>query len=719
MRCEPRLKDDAVPSKFLVPEFSEACTKLTLQGIIEIDRSENSIVSLGETNITSELTSVEIQDSIPAGSSQSENFIEDSNQLEHLLEKLERLKKDNENLKESLHQKVRSINEKDKIIHERDKIINEKNKIINEKQKIIDEKEKKLEKKDKTLGIKKKTISKFQRQEKKYKEILNRIFTPGQIKMLINENRKQVKWCSDDISSAMSLHSVSARAYRFIRKTMKVPLPSVSTLRNWAQKFDVTPGILNGVLRIMKLKGESMTVLERLTVLSYDEVYISNDIAINRRDEQIIGPHKTTQVVMARGLFNKWKQPVFYNYDRAMDKKLLENIIMKLYENGFTVVATTSDLGSSNSIVKNYLKIETQENQQCYFEHPSDNKLLIHVFADMPHLMKLARNHFLDSGFFYKGIHLTKKILEQILQNRGEGDDMTMAYKLTEKHLTVRGTERQRVSMAVQVFSNSVAASIKSFGTKGYIENWETASYVVQLFNDWFDVLNSRKMYGTRKGLHAYGIELEHQNRILREMDQFIKEMRVGTHKSMIPFQRGISLTCNSLPSLFNYLQDTFGHDQVKYLMTYRLNQDVLENTFSYIRRMGGNNDHPNALQFQHRLRWYILGKYSMDFFSLQTNTVPVDKDSSLINAHDISNCMADDAYVLTTIFPENSSIKENSESIETEKLEESQAREDPAHIVDCESLRIIKEFAYSPMERDDNSEGEYQIKKNNKGTMI
>lgn len=556
--------------------------------------------------------------------------------------------------------------------------------------------------------MKEKIISKSLRQEKKYKEILNRIFTPGQIKMLTNEKQKQVKWCADDISSAMSLHSVSPRAYRFIQKTMKIPLPSVSTLKHWAQKFNVTPGILVDVLRIMKLKGENMTVIERLTVLSYDEVYVSNDIAINRRDEQIVGPHKTTQVVMARGLFNKWKQPVFYEYDRPMDKDLLNNIIMKLYESGFTVVATISDLGSSNSTVKNNLKIGTEGNQQCYFEHPSDNKFLIHVFADVPHLMKLARNHFLDSGFLYKGIHLTKKVLEQVLQYRGEDDDMTMAYKLKKKHLTVRGTERQRVSMAVQVFSNSVAASIKSFGTKGYIENWKTASYVVQLLNDWFDVLNSRKMYGTHKGLHAFGIELEHQNRILREMDQFIKEMRVGTHKSMLPFQRGISLACNSLPSLFNYLQDTFGHNQVKYLMTYRLNQDVLENTFSYIRRMGGNNDHPNALGFQHRLRWYILGKYSIDFFSLQANTVPVDKDLSLINAHDISNCMADDAYVLTTIFPENLSIDENTESTKTEESEELEARENPAHIADCESLRITKGFINSPMEIDDNSEGEY-----------
>lgn len=112
---------------------------------------------------------------------------------------------------------------------------------------------------------------------------------------------------------------------------------------------------------------------------------------------------------MARGLFSKWKQPVFYDYDRAMDKKLLDNIIMNLYESGFTVVATTSNLGSSNSTVKNYLKIGTEENQQCYFEHPSDNKLLIHVFADVPHLIKLARSHFLDSSFFTKDFILRRK----------------------------------------------------------------------------------------------------------------------------------------------------------------------------------------------------------------------------------------------------------------------------------------------------------------------
>jgi len=59
MRYEQRLKDDAVPFKFLASKFSETCIKLTLQDIIEVDPNKNSIVSLGETNITSQLTSLE------------------------------------------------------------------------------------------------------------------------------------------------------------------------------------------------------------------------------------------------------------------------------------------------------------------------------------------------------------------------------------------------------------------------------------------------------------------------------------------------------------------------------------------------------------------------------------------------------------------------------------------------------------------------------------
>jgi hypothetical protein len=51
---------------------------------------------------------------------------------------------------------------------------------------------------------------------------------------------------------------------------------------------------------------------------------------------------------------------------------------------------------------------------------------------------------------------------------------------------------------------------------------------------------------------------------------------------------------------MYKYLQETY---KLEYIVTYRLNQDVLENFFSYIRGMGGANEHPSPLDIKYRLR--------------------------------------------------------------------------------------------------------------------
>lgn len=75
--------------------------------------------------------------------------------------------------------------------------------------------------------------------------------------------------------------------------------------------------------------------------------------------------------------------------------------------------------------------------------------------------------------------------------------------------------------------------------------------------------------------------------------------MRVGKHRQLIQFQKGI-LSNASLLSLYKYLKETYN---MEYVLTHRLNQDVLENFFSYIRGMGGSNDHPCTLDIKYRLR--------------------------------------------------------------------------------------------------------------------
>jgi len=75
---------------------------------------------------------------------------------------------------------------------------------------------------------------------------------------------------------------------------------------------------------------------------------ISHDICYDKISEQVIGPHKTVQVVMARGIIKSWKQVVYYNYDTPMTSDILLEIITNLYSIGYTVVSVTSDMDPTN-----------------------------------------------------------------------------------------------------------------------------------------------------------------------------------------------------------------------------------------------------------------------------------------------------------------------------------------------------------------------------------
>lgn len=105
-------------------------------------------------------------------------------------------------------------------------------------------------------------------------------------------------------------------------------------------------------------------------------------------------------------------------------------------------------------------------------------------------------------------------------------------------------------------------------------------------------------------------------------MTTFIKETRIGKHKTLLPFQKGIILSNTSLQQLLPYLQEQYSTSDfpITYLITYRLNQDLLENFFSFIRSIGCAYDHPTPLDFKYRLKRYILGKHSSNVLSNKYN---------------------------------------------------------------------------------------------------
>lgn len=111
-----------------------------------------------------------------------------------------------------------------------------------------------------------------------------------------------------------------------------------------------------------------------------------------------------------------------------------------------------------------------------------------------------------------------------------------------------------------------------------------------------------------------FGTALSNQLNVLNRMSEFMSLPIIPNKNGIEVFQKGIIMTNRALIGLYNSVKTK---SNVEYLLTNRLNQDVLEHFFGAIRSKGGLNDHPTPKEFKYRLRKYILGIINKITFNL------------------------------------------------------------------------------------------------------
>nr|AGL76355.1 transposase [Drosophila buzzatii] len=456
--------------------------------------------------------------------------------------------------------------------------------------------DKELRKKEFDFSELQKKFEKLELESKNIESCLKVFFTEGQLIKLKNKDRRQ-NWNVDDIARSITFYSASPKGYRLLRRN-KFPFPAIRTLQHWAQRIDICPGILAPVIKILSATTH-LSQTQKLCVLSFDEMKIRSTYTYDKPSDSTLPAVNYVQVAMLRGLVADWKQPIFYDYDCPMTKTKIQEILKSTQNMGYTIVAMVCDLGGTNRSLLSSLEV-TYRQPWFLFEGRK-----VYVFADVPHLIKLIRNHFIDSGFVINDKFVNAAIIAELL-NITAGD-LSITHKISHKNLTVSRAERQKVKMATKLFSNTVAAAIQRAASLGYLNghNWSECYELFKTTNDWFDVLNVRvPRADSRCRMHAYGLAFETQNNILDKMSSLILNMRVGRNTTLLPFQKGILQTNNALRMLFHDIKGN-----VAFLLTYRLNQDVLENFFGLIRARGGMHDHPDRQEFKYRLRSYLLGR--------------------------------------------------------------------------------------------------------------
>jgi len=130
--------------------------------------------------------------------------------------------------------------------------------------------------------------------------------------------------------------------------------------------------------------------------------------------------------------------------------------------------------------------------------------------------------------------------------------DLKIAFNLSRLHLDVKGSQRQSVKLAAQVFSRRNAKAIEYCEKQKFFlhNNWQVMSKVLNFLNDWFDLFNCQSKFGKHSGLRAYGVDFQKQNIILDQTDELVSNMRTPKRSTLLPFQKGILLSNHSLTQL-------------------------------------------------------------------------------------------------------------------------------------------------------------------------
>ena len=390
------------------------------------------------------------------------------------------------------------------------------------------------------------------------------------------------------------LRTISRKAYEYLRKNKILPLPAVSTLRLWIKKFRCRPGLQTSILKIIKQKISSETDPQfAVASLSFDEMHILKEYQYDQRNDQIIGPCQKMQVVVARGIISNWKQQIFFDFDKPMTAVLLKSIVSAAEEHNIHVWSVCCDLGNHGLL--NSLGVTPEK---PFFQNPCDAERRVYVFPDAPHLLKLLRNHLLDHGFTLSdGTEISRLDIEKILEM--DSGELKIHHKLLPIHFTCKNSTRQRVRLAAQLLSHTTATAVRCLlPDKTNLADW------IDLFDAWFDILNSRIPCHTNKMACGFGIHLEEQSAILAQVKMVVDSMRRKNKATLLPFQTGILISLEALNCLFNDLKARY---KVKFILTSRLNQDPVENTFSQIRGIGSS--HPGPVDCANRLRLLLLGK--------------------------------------------------------------------------------------------------------------
>uniref|UniRef100_A0A182NVD6 Uncharacterized protein n=1 Tax=Anopheles dirus TaxID=7168 RepID=A0A182NVD6_9DIPT len=275
-------------------------------------------------------------------------------------------------------------------------------------------------------------------------------------------------------------------------------------------------------LKLRKIEEANQTLVEHNQNLRMLLARLKYDTAA----DEIVRPHNYLQVVKARGLFHKWKQPVFLGFDKKMTKEIIITLIEKLSNANINVIGIVSDNAASN--LSCWKELGDHDPAAPYFKHPTTNS---------------------------NGQKFKPDLLLDLISKRNEAE-LTPLYKLNKSHLIMTSHERQHVRRAAQLLSRTTAISLRKY----YPYNNEATKFAdfIETIDLWFSISDSYTPLAKLDYKKSYSGN-ENQKKSLQDMFELISTMTIIDKPGMQIFQKSLLMQITSLGMIFDDMQRKHG----------------------------------------------------------------------------------------------------------------------------------------------------------------
>lgn len=436
------------------------------------------------------------------------------------------------------------------------------------------------------------------------------INSKAMVTMQLKDRRRP--WTLNEKNLALNLYYKSPTAYKFLR-SQKVNLPGPSTIRRWIGQSKFLPGFSQLFFSHIQKKFESSDYKGKACTVCFDEMYIKEFIEYSKEFDFIegledLGHYGRTNksancvlVFMARGIYSPWKFPIAYflahsGVNKTILKNLIIDVLQKLFEVGLCPKIIVCDQGTNNQSTLKSLNVS--EDSPFFF---INNNKIFSLF-DVPHLVKSIRNNLINACYIKDNKIISFDDIKKTYELDKQSHKSRSLVKITDAHIYPNSFQKMRVKLAAQLLSNSMSATIRTCIQTGQLQS-DTSSNTadfIEFINHLFDCLNSKSLYSHNPYLCALTDLGTVKQFLIGASLYFTNLQKLKKGKlTQPPCFKGFTQTINGVLQFFEEEKS----NNIVFLMTNRLNQDILENLFSIFRQNGGYNKNPTARTIRTSIR--------------------------------------------------------------------------------------------------------------------